>query len=189
MHRLWGYAVLVGLVTATLPVAVLAQPVEPGAEGELANLLPPEVGRRVCYARNYSAEHLKAHPKQKVTEIQFRLAYHRHDPDDYAPQGQRNYYFAVLAKLRGQQDALTSMGECVPYEGQVSCGVDCDGGGFVATRKPPDQILISLGDGGRLRMTRGCDESGSVDLESGEDDKGFLLTRTDDESCPAYDDW
>jgi hypothetical protein len=74
-----------------------AQPVMPGEEGELVNFLPPEVGRRVCYARVYSQQHLAKHPKQKVAEIQFRLTYYRHEPDDYAPQGQRNYYFEVHA--------------------------------------------------------------------------------------------
>lgn len=167
-----------------------AQPVEPGAEGELANLLPPEVGRRVCYARRYDAAHLNAHPEQKVTEIQFRLSYFRHDPDDYFPQGQRNYYFAVLARLRGQGKLLTSMGECVPGDGRVSCGVECDGGGFTLTRRPPGKVLLSLGENGRLRMTEGCDEEeDAVDLEAGADDKEFLLTKADDATCPAYDDW
>jgi hypothetical protein len=194
MHRFSRYAfatgfAVVGLAYVMPTVPAMAQPVEPGAEGELANLLPPEVGRRVCYARRYDAAHLNAHPQQKVAEIKFRLAYYRHDPDDYAPQGQRNYYFAVLARLRGQDETLTSIGECVPFEGQISCGVECDGGGFALTRRPPDKVLISLGDEGRLRMTRGCDESDSVDLESGADDKEFLLTRTDDKSCPAYEDW
>lgn len=80
MHRFSRYAFVVGFAYAALPVSAMAQPVDPGTEGELANILPPEVGRRVCYARSYDAEHLKAHPKQKVTEIRFRLAYYRHDP-------------------------------------------------------------------------------------------------------------
>lgn len=166
-----------------------AQPVMPGEEGELVNFLPPEVGRRVCYARVYSQQHLAKHPKQKVAEIQFRLTYYRHEPDDYTPQGQRNYYFEVLARLRGQNDLMTSMGECTPAGSSIFCGVDCDGGGVNVTRRPPDKILVSLAEMGRLRMTNGCDESDSVDLEAGEDDKEFLLTKTEDASCPPYDDW
>lgn len=177
------------LVAAIGSTPAAAQPVAPGEEGELIDLLPPEVGRRVCYARAYSQEHLAQHPKQKVAEIQFRLTYYRHEPDDYSPQGQRNYYFEVLARLRGQTDMMTSTGECTSYEGAIFCGVECDGGGVNVTRRPPDRILVSLAEMGRLRMTHGCDESDSVDLEAGEDDVEFLLTRTDDASCPPYDDW
>jgi hypothetical protein len=166
-----------------------AQPVMPGEEGELVNFLPPEVGRRVCYARIYSQEHLAQHPKQKVAEIQFRLTYYRHEPDDYAPQGQRNYYFEVLVRLRGEKDTMTSMGECTPNGSSIFCGVDCDGGGVEVTRRPPDKILVSLVEMGRLRMTNGCDESDSVDLEARKDDKEFLLTKTDDPSCPPCEDW
>jgi hypothetical protein len=84
-----------------------AQTVTPGEEGELAKFLPPEPGRRICYARTYSAEHLKKHPQQTVTEVAFRLAYFRHEPDDFFPKGQRNYYFAMLAKQRGDgEDAV-----------------------------------------------------------------------------------
>jgi hypothetical protein len=189
MSRLCRQALVAGLLCVAVPAPVVAQPVEPGKEGELANILPPEVGRRVCYSRRYDAAHLNSHPKQKVTEIQFRLAYYRHDPDENTPEGQRNYYFEVLARLRGQGKQLTSIGECTLYGGKISCGVDCDGGGFVLTNRPPDKVLLGLSENGRLRMTDGCDEEDSIDLEAGADDREFLLTRTDDASCPAYEDW
>ena len=163
-----------------------AQTVTPGEEGELAKFLAPEPGRNICYARVYSPEHLKKHPKQQVTEISFRLAYYRHEPDDFFPKGQRNYYFAMLAKQRGSDRTLTAIGECGPGGDRISCGVECDGGGVTVTRRPGDKILISLG---RIRMSAGCDEGDAVDLEAGEDDREFLLSRVEDADCPAYDDW
>lgn len=161
-----------------------AQTVTPGEEGELAKFLPPQPGSNICYARTYSAEHLKKHPQQKVTEVGFRLAYYRHEPDEFFPKGQRNYYFAMLAKQRGSSKTLTAMGECGPDGNSISCGVECDGGGITVARRPGDKILISLG---RIRMSAGCDEEDAVDLEGGADDREFLLSRV--EECPSYDDW
>jgi hypothetical protein len=163
-----------------------AQTVTLGEEGELANFLEPEPGANICYARTYSTEHLKKHPQQKVTEVGFRLAYYRHAPDDFFPRGQRNYYFAMLAKQRGSDKVLTAMGECGPNGNRISCGVECDGGGVSVARRPDDRILISLD---RIRMSAGCDDEEAIDLEGGADDREFLLSRVPDSECPAYDDW
>lgn len=110
---------------------VAAQAIEPGKEGELASFAPPQAGARACFRRAYDRAHLKAHPKQAVTEMRFRIAYYIHEPDEFAPKGQRNYYFEVLAKLREQPKPLSAMGECRPTgDGKaIFCGVDCDGGG------------------------------------------------------------
>ena len=182
---------LVAMAGLLAPLSAPADTITPGEEGELARFLPPVEGKRVCFARVYDADHLARHPKQKVTQLEFRLAYHRFEPDEFFPQGQRNYYFEVLAKVRGQSKLLTSMGECSPAGGKISCGVECDGGGVVAERSAkPGKILLTFGDYYGLRMTMGCgeDEDGdTVMLEPGEDDKEFLLSEKS--SCPAYDDW
>lgn len=190
MQRLMRYVLLAGLAALCMPpVAATGQAIEPGAEGALADFLPPEPGRHICYARTYSADHLKQHPKQTVTEIAFRLAYYRHEPDEFYQQGQRNYYFAMLAKRRGSSRTLTAMGECGPNGDRIGCGVECDGGGVSVSRRSGDRILVSLGENGRIRMSEGCDEGDAVDLESGEDDREFLLSRVEDAACPAYEDW
>ncbi|MDH4987555.1 hypothetical protein QEZ47_18940 [Aminobacter anthyllidis] len=171
-----------------------AQAIEPGREGELANFIPPAAGARACFGRVYDAAHLKAHPQQRVTEMQFRLAYYIHDPDEFSPKGQRNYYFEVLARLRGhkQPKPLTAMGECRPTEDgkAIFCGVDCDGGGVMVKRSGDGKIMVDLEALGRLRMTVDCgeDEDG-IEVTSGADDKRFLLSKLPDAECPAYDDW
>ena len=103
------------LLAPLLTDSAFAQPVPPGQEGELGKLLAPVHGRKICFARTYDAAHLKRHPKQTVTALLFRLEYHRHDPDppNY-PQGQRNYYFRMAAKVKGQHKTLHASGECVP---------------------------------------------------------------------------
>lgn len=182
---------LVGTVLgAVMAAGALAQSIEPGKEGELANFLDPEPGARVCFGRVYSAEHLGRHPRQKVTEVGFRLTYFRHDPDEFAPKGQRNYYFSMSAKTRGSARTLKALGECGPNGGSIGCGVECDGGGVSVTRRPGDRILVSLGEGGRIRMTEGCsEEENAVDLEAGEDDREFLLDRLPERACPPYETW
>ena len=106
MKRALACASLVAIAGVLAGFPALADTVAPGAEGELTRFLPPEPGKRVCFSRVYDADHLARHPKQKVTEIEFRLAYHRFDPDEFFPEGQRNYYFEVLAKVRGNKKLL-----------------------------------------------------------------------------------
>lgn len=172
-----------------------AQAIEPGKEGELANFAPPEAGARACFRRVYDAAHLKAHPKQAVTEMDFRIAYYIHEPDEFAPKGQRNYYFQLIASLRdaNQPKPLSAMGECRPTaDGKaIFCGVDCDGGGINVKRSGDGQILVDLEAVGRLRMTADCgeDEDNAFELTPGKDDKRFLLSKAPDAECPAYDDW
>ncbi len=185
-------AVLV-LAFGAAGIQASADVVKPGAEGELLKYLPAQDGKHICFARTYDADHLARHPKQQVTRIEFRLAYHRFEPDESFPEGQRNYYFQVLARLRGHDKQLSTIGECSPGAGKISCSVDCDGGGVVVKRTgKPGQILLSLDEYGSLRMTDGCDggeEEDAVNLQPGEDDHTFLLTETSAGSCPRYDDW
>lgn len=178
--------------SALLQVPASAEMIEPGKEGELARFLPPVPGTRICYRRDYSDEHLKAHPKQAVAGIVFRLSYYRHEPETGYPQGQRFYYFELLAKLRGQAKKLEAFGECRTQGDAIGCYVDCDGGGVLVKRRPDNKVLVWFdGPGSYLRMAE-CDsdnEDKSVDLKPGADDREFLLTKTPDAECPAYDDW
>ena len=187
MRRLSRYALIAGLVAMT-PLSAAGQTVPPGEEGKLAALLPPREDAHICYTRFYSPDHLARHPAQTVTEVAFRLAYYRHDPDEYFPKGQRNYYFAMLARLRGSDTMLAAYGECAPVGDGISCGIDDDGGGVLITRRGPRELLVSLVEFGRLRMD-GYGEGGGVVLEPGEDDQQFLLAKIDDTACPAYDAW
>lgn len=189
MRRLFVSAFQVLCLIGVMVFGASAQPVEPGKEGELGKLLAPQPGNHICFARSYSADHLKAHPRQTVTDLQFRLAYYRHDPDKYAPQGQRNYYFALIAKRRGSSKTLTSLGECTASGERISCNVECDGGGVKVRHRPDNKLLVYFENAeSYIRLTEGCDEEeDTVELKPGSDDKEFLLTQT--ASCPAYDDW
>lgn len=176
--RLSGLA----LVLTTAPVA--AQPVEPGREGELAHIVTPVPGARACFTRTYDAHHLQRHPRQRFTALLMELRYHRHDPSRDEPRGQRNYYFSLLARVKGEPRRLLASGECVPQGPNISCGLDCDGGGFGLSRGRNGAVLLDMTTFGRLRMTRGCsDEENAVVLTPGADDKRFRLDPADLKSC------
>jgi hypothetical protein len=187
-----------GLTLASIAIALAlladsaAQPVDPGQEGELKAFLPPQHGGRVCYTRRYSAEHLAKHPKQTVAEMEFRLTYYQHEPDQSWPEGQRNYYFALTAKVKGKARRLKAFGECTPVTGAISCGVECDGGGVLVMRRPDDKALVYFPDAQSfIRMTEGCDETEDdrFELKPGSDDWEFLLGKSADAACPEYEDW
>lgn len=189
-------ALALGLLAFVLAsVAALSEPFDPGKEGELAKLVPPRDGERACFSRAYDAKHLQAHPDQKVARIDFTLSYYIHEPDEYWPQGQRNYYFRLQAELRDRKASrpLSAAGECSPSaDGKgIWCGVECDGGGVVIERRDGGKLLVDLEATGRIRMTEGCDgeEEDSVDLVPGKDDKTFLLAPLAAAQCPVYEDW
>ena len=72
----------------------------------------------------------------------FQLQYYRYEPDEYFPQGQRNYYFRVSINLRGADETLYSSGECSPWEGSIFCGVDDDGGGLTIAPRGNGGITV-----------------------------------------------
>ena len=184
-------AVAASIISCMTSMPVLAQAIEPGAEGKLAELLSPEPGGHICFAREYDAAHLKAHPRQQVQSIAFRLAYFMHEPDEFFPKGQRNYYFHLSTKMRPDGHELATGGECAPTEDGkgIRCGVDCDGGGVMIRKGTGQGLLIDLETTGRIRMGEGCDDEEGIDLEPGVDDKVFLLTQVPAANCPSYDEW
>jgi hypothetical protein len=176
------------LLLALCPVAAPADTVAVGKEGRLLQVLKAEPGARACFRRVYDAKHLKAHPKQTVTEMEFRLAYHKFPADEFYPQGQRNYYFDLLVKRRGHAETASGGGECAPQGDKIFCGVECDGGGL--NLEPVNGgVRLSFGDMWGIRLSEGCDETdeGNAELTPGADDKTFLLTPIAD--CPAYEKW
>lgn len=172
-----------------LPGAALAQAITPGKEGELAKIVAPKDGEVACFSRSYDKKHLTAHPNQQVTDVQFRLTYYQHEPDGNFPKGQRNYYFQMLAKTRNHPKRLTAMGECGPKGSGIFCGVECDGGGVMLKRRDGGKLLVDLEAMGRIRMSESCDDEEGVEIESGKDDKTFLLDPLKASQCPVYEDW
>lgn len=177
---------------ALLPLAAQAQPVTPGKEYALAQILAPVPGTQACFRRDYSKEHLAAHPDQTVKSMEFRVAYHRFEPEQNYPEGQRNYYFQMFVERRGEEQRLEASGECTSGpEGQIFCGVECDGGGLGISAGRGGGLMVDLTAHDYIRMTQGCggEDGDFVLLGAGKDDKLFRLDRVADAQCPAYDNW
>lgn len=191
MRRVMEKLALACMLAAAGPVSASAQAIPPGEEGELAEIVRPVPGERACFRRAYDANHLAAHPHQQVTSMEFRLTYHRYDPDENYPEGQRNYYFNLLVERRGKSGKLHATGECVFYDGAIACGVECDGGGIGLRRDGKGSLLVDLTVYSSIRMTDGCGdaEEDAVELAAGRDDRLFRLDPVPDSQCPAYADW
>jgi hypothetical protein len=176
------------MVMVLSPAFAGAQAIPPGQEGELGKLLPPEPGTRVCLSRVFSTDDLAARPDQVVAAMTLRIAYHSFEPDEFYPEGQRNYYFALVARLRDSEQTLTAIGECAPWEDKTSCGVDDDGGGFSFTIAGKDAVRLDFGEHPRLRMTAsGSGQDGIFTPDAA--DREFVLSKIDGGECPAYEDW
>lgn len=176
-----------------LGFAAQAKPVPPGEEGELLMFLPPSPGEHACFRHAWDAAHLAARPDQTVTDMEFRIAYFRLEADDNTPAGQRNYYFTLLAKRRGDAERLSALGICASLGPgkSIGCNVFDDGGGVSVSKGEDGAVLVDLGENGRIRLMADNGDAGpaSFDLFSGRDDRAFKLEPVPAAQCPAYDDW
>jgi hypothetical protein len=171
--------------------SVSAHSIPIGREGPLAAIVRPVPGAKACFKHAYDAAHLRRHPDQKVTSMVFRLRYYKHPGDKQDPQGQRFYYFDLGARVKGRPRFLRAAGECNPDGTGIRCRVDCDGGG-VNIRFDPSNDTLLVGFNKlipRLRMTESCadDERAPLyELEPGQDDRSFQLTRADSAMCRVF---
>jgi hypothetical protein len=159
---------------------------------KLKALLPPGPDAQACYVRTYDPDHLKQHPKQKVTELILSLRYVTLSEDEATLIAKDDggtekqyfrYDFTLAAKVKDRTGTLYASGDCASAEG-IGCGVDCDGGGIAIEPMAgqDDAILVRLE---RIRMTLGCGEGEEVELEGGADDKVFKLTKAPRPICDS----
>lgn len=124
-----------------------------------------------CYARTYAADHLAAHPKQKVT--QFFLT--RSEVDIGSPPASFGVGFGF--RLKGSRDVFAALAECFSDGEGASCSVEGDGGGFRLTPRP-DGLLVSVDERLELEGISGF----SPNLQDS-DDREFRLYVSPPEAC------
>lgn len=154
----------------------------PVSAGELDDFVAAEDGAVSCWSRTYDDAHLADHPDQMVSALTFGVSYAA-ETSEFAEQ----YSFWLEATLRDGASGYTT-GPCNAYDGKMWCGVECDGGGIYVEARADGDVLVDLETHGYIRMSGSCgssDENGISALESGKDDKLFLLQPTDAKACKA----
>src|SRR6202035_159984 len=96
-----------------------------------------------CFVRRYDAAHMAQHPKQKVTVMKLLITAEM-VPDDKVLE----YSFRLGVNFRDRPGDFDSSGDCghaavtkvpdnaetvIPAGVDISCGVDCDGGGVTVS--------------------------------------------------------
>ena len=177
---------------------LLAGQVPAGSDGpdyiKLKALLPPGPDAQACYARTYDPTYLQQHPQQKVTELILSLRYDALSEDEATLIAKEDggtekqyfrYDFTLAAKVRDHTGTLYASGDCASAEG-IGCGVDCDGGGIEIEPMAgqDDSVLVRLE---RIRMTLGCGEGEDMELEGGEADKVFKLSKAPPALCTSME--
>ena len=158
----------------------LAGPV--AADGVLssAEVLPKAVGAERCFARSYSAAHLKRHPKQRVTDMALILDYTKFDGSD-----ELYFTFSVAVKRRGEAVRGTNLGMCHDGDLGIVCRIECDGGGFLLRRGKNGAVLMDMTHiWGMALSACGGDEAQYLEpLKAGADDKVFRLDPAEMKRC------
>lgn len=159
-----------------------------------ATLVGGAVGKAktfACFIKRYYADHLAAHPKQKVSAMKLLVVVD-------APSEDRTYghNFKLGVKFRHRKGNFESGGFCshasakdVGDEVRLHCGVDCEGGGIeigIATGRKPQDVAGAMVRMDTVRIWDNKNESEDADyLRAGADDKAFRLERTNLKDCES----
>jgi hypothetical protein len=135
--------------------------------GFIVDFFGKRSGRPQCYARTYDAEHLRAHPRQRLVSMSLTGA-------GYGRMNELRYAF----RLRSLKDHFTGLAVCRPHRKGAHCLVEGDGGDF---------SLAPATAGLRLAVGRKWTVEGangfSPDLARGGDDRIVLLRRAQPAAC------
>jgi hypothetical protein len=145
---------------------------------------PVGVKSYACFVRQYDADHLAQHPKQKVSAMKLLVAAEK-------PPGEPiNYSFRLGIKYRHRSGNFDSSGYCNHTTAEASageirfgCGVDCEGGGIeVALSKDDTSAIVRLERITVWNRDKPDPEAGDA-LLAGADDRIFRVDRAEASEC------
>ena len=165
------------LAAALLPLSAFAQ------EGKTNSLFQSHfatvAGGEPCYARSYSDDHLKAHPGQRVAEIEIDMA--KVNPDG-KPITEEAIELGFGIKLKDKTHWYTNVAICKSEGAHISCFLEGDGGAFTLSAAQDGAVRLETGNYG-IAM-EGADDF--VELSGTEgDDRVFILQPADKNVCAA----
>lgn len=164
---------------------------------------PPIVGfidtaKPFCYARDYDAAHMKAHPKQKVTGIALTYVPEKYFPDYPEPQKLWDQYAdfpafsAILAvTVAGHEGVALGSAYCRTGSSKMlECGIEGDGGTFNVLLQDDGRVkLVNEGSFTVAYPSKNPDEEdGDYVVVDAKDDHGaFVMSDAKGGLCDA--DW
>jgi hypothetical protein len=170
----------------------------PALAQERTSPLPSHLPLRTeaCFGRVYDADHLRRHPKQRVTTF-FLSRDFASDPGAEEVFTTREELLDIdgdnglalinaYVRFRDRPGTFYNVLACMRYEGTVRCGIDCDGGMFKLRTAGKSLLLDNEG----FVVTGGCgapdDERDLSDyVKPGEDDRVFRLDPQPLPQCAA----
>lgn len=140
-----------------------------------------------CFTRHYDAAHLKAHPKQNVTDMTLLVNSNFGDETDDA----RSYSLTMGINFRSVKTQFQAYGGCSgtdEAQKSLNCYIDCDGGSITVRSKDANAILVDVPYGAGIYDPDAPDnaepDAGIPPKAAfGADDKLFLLTRISSKLC------
>jgi hypothetical protein len=163
----------------------------------LASHLP--LRTEACFGRVYDANHLKQHPKQRVTSF---YLFRDLSPDPNAEEANvtRKSMLAddgvdgrvgvsAYVRFRDRPGLFYNSLSCHRSDGVVRCGIDCDGGGFKLRTSGKSLLLDNQGFVVIGYCGASEDEQAQADyVKPGEDDRVFRLDPKPVNQCVAIRD-
>ena len=182
MQKLLTIACGLAVLMASAPVQA-----DPTVDMQIFGKDPGKEHVFACFTRHYDAAHLKAHPKQNVTDMTVLVDSNFGQQEDDA----RSYALTMGINFRSVKKQFHAYGGCSgtdEAQKSLNCYIDCDGGSITVRPKDANAILVDVPYGAQI-----YDPDAPVDAEPdagvppkaqfGSDDKLFLLARVSSDQC------
>jgi hypothetical protein len=180
-----------------------------GALAQDEPAIPPQVlevfpmGEDRCYRTHFEPHDMK--PKQKLTDF---YLYRLFDPNPakeeveltraeaiaFDMKGNNANWTDVIARFSDKPHLYSQSVTCNVYEtdsGQMRCGVECDGGSFIANREGSGMQVAFASEYGGLSLNQSCgepdDEGSGRWMTAEEAGSGFSLDKAPIAECQAVD--
>lgn len=189
------------LATLTCAFTIAAHAVEKSADDKSSPLpIQMPIRTQACFGRDYDANHLASHPRQRVTSLYLFRDFTPDTNSEFEPDSpdalrdndgiEGRIGVDTYVRLRDRKGVYSNHFSCSKSDsGGVSCAIDCDGGSF---RLKSAGEGLDLGNEGFV-VVGGCgssdeDDSKREDVKPGADDKLFRLGPQPLAACIAMRD-